>query len=561
MVHAENSSPRATSYDAVAYPGYIHAQTHPDQMATKATLFGLSPAPAESCRVLELGCGEGTNLISFAQGLPGTEFVGVDLAASAIGRGQELIQGLGLKNITLKAESVTEISPDWGPFDYIIAHGIYSWVPEGVRDQILAICEANLAPHGVAQVSYNVHPGGHLRNMFREMMLFHTNGFADPHERVHQAIALVKFLGESQKNTDPYAQFLQQQFEHLSQREPSTIFHDELSEVHHPVWFHQFVEHATQHRLQYLAEADYVHVHYGNSQVTQALQQLGTNRIAREQYLDFLSFRRFRQTLLCHAERELRFGMTPEMLPRFYVSSPARPVSPQFVLSSNTTEEFVGENDSSLRIDDPFGKAALIVLSEDWPRAVPFLELLERTRAKLVSDFQFPISDLRSSSQSLLTPAAATPGFNARRFSEQPSPESLIDSAALKLFEAFLQVYAPGLVTLHLCPSKFALRPGSTPVASSLARWQARAGDSVITLRHVRITLNSARERHLLTLLDGTRDRAALARAMRAAPQTINGPPSPAGGASAPAPIDDPEGSKELEEILASFARSGLLVS
>jgi tRNA G46 methylase TrmB len=67
-----------TAYDEVLYPSYTHNQTHPDRLATIATLFGLTPAPVERCRVLELGCGNGSNLVPMAYGLPGSEFVGID---------------------------------------------------------------------------------------------------------------------------------------------------------------------------------------------------------------------------------------------------------------------------------------------------------------------------------------------------------------------------------------------------------------------------------------------------------------------------------------------------
>src|SRR5438093_4154914 len=142
------ADPTRTTYDEVLYPSHTHSQTHPDRLATIATLFGMTPAPVDGCRVLELGCGDGGNLIPMAFGLPGSEFVGIDLAARPIGSGQALVEALGLKNITLRPLDIMQISSDFGRFDYIIAHGLYSWVPPAVQDKILAICKANLAPEG-----------------------------------------------------------------------------------------------------------------------------------------------------------------------------------------------------------------------------------------------------------------------------------------------------------------------------------------------------------------------------------------------------------------------------
>jgi methyltransferase-like protein/cyclopropane fatty-acyl-phospholipid synthase-like methyltransferase len=467
----------STSYDEVLYPSYTHAQTHPDQMAMKATLFGMEPACVQSCRILEVGCGDGTNLISIGLGLPDARLVGVDLAEKPIEHGRNIVRDLGLSNVSLHAMSVMDISPEFGTFDYIIAHGVYSWLPENVRDKVMAICKANMAPSGVAQISYNVHPGGHLRDMVREMMLYHVRGFATPDERVHQAIALVKFLGEAKADNDPYRQFLRDQFEHLSQREKSTVYHDELSDVHHPVWFHEFCEHAARHGLQFLVESDYLKLEESSyaPATIQMLRQLSGNRLAREQYLDFLCFRRFRQTLLCHDNIPLRLGMAPEKLQSVHVSSPARPMAVDFEVATERPEKFVGERDSNFEIDVPFAKAALLVLAESWPRAIPFLSLVGLARERLGR-----------------------------------SVDQTLDAEALKFFEALLQIYVPGLVRLHVSPPIMAAKAGERPVASPLARWQAARTGQVTGLRHTPVTLETDLERDFLKLLDGTRDREAL---------------------------------------------------
>ena len=414
-----------TVYDEIHYPSYTHAQTHPDQLATKAMFFGMTPAPVERCRVLELGCGDGTNLASMALGLPESEFVGIDLAASAIAQGQEMAQAVGLKNLSLRAGSVMDPGADFGQFDYIIAHGLYSWVPEAVREKILAICQTNLAPQGVAYVSYNAKPGGHIKQMFREMMLFHTKGFAEPRERVHQSIALVKFLAESQTKVESYRRLLQDELDQLLLRNENNIFHDELGEINAAFFFHDFCDEARRHGLQYLAEGDYVQMRDHNypAPVREALRQLGKNRVAREQYLDFLSGRRFRQTLLCRAELPLRFGFSPDTIARFHVACMARPVSSKPDLASDAPEKFAGEKDANMEVSLPLAKAALVVLAKIWPRALPFPELLAQARARL----------------------------------GRPPASELTDPETLAVFEMFMEIYAPGLASFHVS------RPLSSP--------------------------------------------------------------------------------------------------
>src|SRR5579859_5835931 len=89
-------------YEQVAYPGRPFPQTHPDRLGTIARLFGMSPTPVEGCRVLELGCGDGGNLIPMAYTLRASEFLGVDLSARAIAAGMEMVQALGLANVSLR---------------------------------------------------------------------------------------------------------------------------------------------------------------------------------------------------------------------------------------------------------------------------------------------------------------------------------------------------------------------------------------------------------------------------------------------------------------------------
>jgi hypothetical protein len=66
------------------------------------------------------------------------------------------------------------------------------------------------------------------------------------------------------------------------------------------------------------------------------------------------------------------------------------------------------------------------------------------------------------------------------------------------------------LVDLHLYVPPFVVHLSERPVASPLARWQARMGDIVSTLHHRSLKLGSTIHRGLLALLDGSRDRAAL---------------------------------------------------
>src|SRR6478752_7458358 len=121
--------PPTSSYDELPYPTRPRYSTHPDCLALLATLAGMQPTPIDRCRMLELGCGPGGNLLPLADAFPHSQFVGVDLSARQIEMGQEIVRALAMPNLQLEAKSILDIDASLGEFDYIVAHGVYSWVP------------------------------------------------------------------------------------------------------------------------------------------------------------------------------------------------------------------------------------------------------------------------------------------------------------------------------------------------------------------------------------------------------------------------------------------------
>jgi SAM-dependent methyltransferase len=318
-------------YDTVPYPSLSYAQSHPDRLATVATLLGMAPAPVDRCRVLELGCAGGWNLIPMAYGLPGSEFVGIDNSARQIAEGQAIVKALDLPNIDLKPLDILDADASLGQFDYVIAHGVFSWVPKEVQDAILELCKRNLAPNGVAYISYNAYPGWRMLGIIRDMMLYHTRALSDPQEKAIEARALLDFLAESVPAEsgaygsflNMYAQMLQGELKGSSHRGNSFLLHDELEEVNEPFYFYEFAERAANYGLQYLGEAEMRSMMDTNfpPQVSAGLRQISNSVIDLEQYMDFLRNQTFRKTLLCHDDVVLSRTLTTDQLRSFYVAS------------------------------------------------------------------------------------------------------------------------------------------------------------------------------------------------------------------------------------------------
>ena len=508
-------------YDEVAYRGHAVPQTHPDRLATLATLFGMKPAAVEACRVLEVGCGDGRNLIPMAYALPGSRFVGIDLAEQPIATGQAMIEALGLKNITLRQLDILEAGKTLGEFDYLISHGVYSWVPADVQEKLLAICRENLSANGVAYVSYDAYPGAHLGKLTREMMLHHVRSIGDPAQKIYQARALIKFLSEARREEDFYGVFLKDEAERVAEWSDWSIFHDNLAPVYFPVYFHEFVEHAARHGLAFLAEADYYQMHPQTSNVKalERLQQLEGNENAREQYLDFLCCRHFRRTLLCHEGIKLSRDLKPEKLRAFRIASLAQPVRPDPEIRSAAVEEFRGSKGASISIGYPLGKAALTVLSRAWPRGLAFDELVGRARALAGGD---------------------------GAMGENLTDRSAHAEDVRVLGELVLRAYAANLVELHVYAPRLAVEPGERPCASAVARLEIGRGNKVTNLLHGTIEVQDKLCAALLRLLDGTRDRGRLLSELRQVADAEKG-------------FDFVE--SRLEENLMAVARMALLVS
>ena len=164
--------------------------------------------------MLELGCGDGANVLSMAQTLPGASFVGIDASTAAIERGGEIAAAAGLANVQLRAAQLQELPEDLGGFDYVVSHGVYSWISPPARGALLQCCRQRLGAQGIAYVSYNAYPGSHLRDMTREILRYHVRDVADPQERLAQAQKLMQTIVAIDEPS-LYARALREQMERM----------------------------------------------------------------------------------------------------------------------------------------------------------------------------------------------------------------------------------------------------------------------------------------------------------------------------------------------------------
>jgi methyltransferase-like protein/SAM-dependent methyltransferase len=470
---AELAAPPPNAYDEVPYESHPYAQTHPDRLAVMATVFGLKPPAVERCRVLELGAAAGGNIIPMAEGLPDAEFLGVDYSARQVADGEQLVRNLGLKNVRLRHANIMDIDDSWGTFDYVIAHGVFSWIPTQVREKLLDVCRRNLNPNGVAYVSYNTYPGWHMRGMIRDMMRFHAMRFGTAPQRTQQARALLDFLAQNVKQEGPYSALLKTELENVQKQADHYLYHEHLEEVNDPVYFHEFVAMARRHGLRYLAEARIATMVAGNfgPEVDKTLKALKTDQIMTEQYMDFIRNRMFRETLLVPEGATPNWTIEPTCLQELHIASGAKPTgtgAPD--VRSEESVQYQTRGGLTLTTSRPLLKAAMKVLADRWPGTIPFSELIGAAR------------DLAGN---------------------QPAEDDA-KNLALGLLNSYI---SSDLVELHAVPVPAVRAASEKPVVLGSARQRVADGAKVVANRRHEVVRMTDLDLRLVPLLDGTRDR------------------------------------------------------
>ncbi|HEX7953834.1 MAG TPA: class I SAM-dependent methyltransferase [Burkholderiales bacterium] len=465
---------KSASYDEIPYPTIPFPESHPERLCAVARMFGLdAPAPAEA-RVLELGCSMGGNLIAIAAINPRARCVGVDASSNQIAEGWKTVEALGLKNVQLRHLDILDIDDSIGEFDYIISHGVYSWVPARVQEKMLEICRRHLSRNGVAYISYNTYPGWHIRGVVRDMMVYRGMQFSDAQARLEQAKSLVDFVAHASPEADtPYRQMLKDEFRQLGRMSDHYLHHEFLEEHNQPLYFHEFAHRLAVNGLQYLGEAEFSTMISSNfsADVAKTLNALGAHDILQmEQYMDFVRCRYFRKTLICRSSIELKRAIDSSIVEGLLLASDATPSTPEPALDPAQRVTYDATGGGKITCRAPLTKLALQVLRRAWPMPMTFTELLAQSRAEAT-----------------------------RR--GHPVDEA---SAVAALSADLLTGIGAGVIEWRVSPVAFTTAIPDKPCTSAWARLQAGQGYKATNLRGEIITLDEI-HRQTLRHLDGTR--------------------------------------------------------
>ena len=343
-----------TIYSELGYKSMPFPYTTPATLEAYAALVGVSAPNPTTARVLELGATYGGNIISQALFNPDATFVGIELSQEQVEKGNEVIANAGLTNVSLIQSDIASIGSEIGTFDYIIAHGVYSWVDDGVKDALLRLIDEHLAEDGIAYISYNTYPGWHTMDEVRQLMMFSNRDKAqfNHKEKVLHGKTVGSIVGSQILKYDNLkernSKFLGA-LRSVMQKDEYYVGHDHLEPNNDPVYFYQFNDHLEAHNLAYLCDADLTlsMVRSFDADIADTLDKLALNdHVAQEQYLDFMLDTTFRKSIICkvkHAESVTYDMGNPELVN----SVPMRTIINSFTYTILFNEEALSmfEND------------------------------------------------------------------------------------------------------------------------------------------------------------------------------------------------------------------------
>lgn len=369
------SLPRLNPYDELPYKSQPIEWSAPERLAVASLLHGGPRPPLDRYRVLELGCGNGSNLLPLAYYRRNATFVGIDCAHSQIEIANSRKAALRLNNIEFfDADFETASHELFGQFDYIIAHGVFSWVPQDVRHAFLKLCAQCLCIGGLLYLNYNTYPGWNVRGMVREFLLAQTAGETSLKRRGQKAQEVAaKVVSSLTIGEHPYAQLMANEFRFVCENHVSYVVHEYLAEDNHPYWRSEFLELTNQYNLEYVADANF---NYASGRIPEELAP----RLAKAQItgrtiddtVDFLCYRQLHSPILTRKP----WTKQPLSVDEFSELKIASCLDP---CNADGSEEWMFRHPSGYEVEakDEVVQKALTKLHPFWPRGLTVGELFQ----------------------------------------------------------------------------------------------------------------------------------------------------------------------------------------
>jgi SAM-dependent methyltransferase len=316
------------AYDTLPYRSDAFSFTHPSRLGAIGQLYGLDCVLPRRSRVLEIGCASGGNLLPMALGCPEASFVGVDLSSKQIDTARRTALELDIRNVRFIAADVRALPTDLDVFDYIICHGVYSWVPREVKQSILRVSRSHLADGGAAMISFNAYPGWHqvdrLRTLLDAAVVEAGGSSLSPLEAVEAAKSWAKKLTYRSATDSGDAlidRTLRSEAELFLSGDIEYLYHEFLNRVNEPERISEFLADAHVFDLQYVADAHWLaNGLFDRAEVLLPPTGPTVSRGEREVLVDSLLNTRFRHVILCRASERIATSPLPNRLDSLHVA-------------------------------------------------------------------------------------------------------------------------------------------------------------------------------------------------------------------------------------------------
>jgi len=467
-------------YNLIPYEGGVTFNTSPGHLALCALWKTGARPPLSSFCYVELGCGNGANLLALAFYHKNATFIGIDNAESELNRAQKSSEALGLNNIQFLHENVRQLNDvPLLPCDYIVAHGLYSWVQADVRRAIFNFCQRHLSSSGLAYISYNAQPGWATRKLVRDVLRRNPRvvkaAIQDQSKRA--AEVATQLISDLPSRDYAHAILLTEELERVKSASPGYLFHEYLTEVNEGFWLCDFVNDARKYSLDYVCDAQFSRWEgYVPPALQSTLKQRNLDPIQQEETADLLCHRSFHASILCRSDALPCNAPNLAILEHLFIASSLASQSDPFDLTGGVVENFVGTSDTDITLDTSITKAAVIWLARQWPRGETFGILYDQALKMLTES-----------------------GFDAE------------EDARTKLAEDLFVLFEAGQIDLRLEEAEYDSNISSHPKAHALARYEALQGKVLTTTQH--LPLHFSEEALLLiSALEGTRSQQTLVR-------------------------------------------------
>lgn len=241
----------------------VYRELAPDWMDVCAMLAGFV-APSEGAlgrlRYLELGCGQGFGLCLIASAYPEIEFVGVDFSPEHIAHARGLASTAELNNVTFVEADFLDLAHAWpaelGRFDYVVLHGIYSWVPAELRHAIVGCLGQAVVSGGLAYLSYNSMPGWAVMQPFQHIAArLQTRSPLPGAQVLNNTVGLFQRLKAGNAALFDALPGLAGRVDGLKELSPNYLVQEYLHSNWSPMWFSEVADEMRGAKLEYVASA------------------------------------------------------------------------------------------------------------------------------------------------------------------------------------------------------------------------------------------------------------------------------------------------------------------